>query len=162
MEAQTPAQIKIRRRRGENIAAMRDMLHLFGHVFEDIPTYCAAQPDDAYLRALLASDTFIALAASAGKTTVGGLTAYVWRKYEQARQEIYIYDLAVHEKWRRRGIASQLIENIKSIAQNMGAYSIIVQAHPEDHAAVALYRQSSTPENILTFDIEIAKTAPLK
>ena len=121
-----------------------------------------ALPDDAYLRALLASDTFIALAASAGKTTVGGLTAYVWRKYEQARQEIYIYDLAVHEKWRRRGIASQLIENIKSIAQNMGAYSIIVQAHPEDHAAVALYRQLSPPENILTFDIEIAKTAPLK
>lgn len=157
MEAQTPAQIKIRRLRGEDIAAMRDMLHLFGHVFEDIPTYCAAQPDDAYLRALLASDTFIALAASAGKTTVGGLTAYVWRK-----QEIYIYDLAVHEKWRRRGIASQLIENIKSIVQNMGAYSIIVQAHPEDHAAVALYRQSSTPENILTFDLEIAKTAPLK
>ena len=157
MEAQTPAQIKIRRLRGEDIAAMRDMLHLFGHVFEDIPTYCAAQPDDTYLRALLASDTFIALAASAGKTTVGGLTAYVWRK-----QEIYIYDLAVHEKWRRRGIASQLIENIKSIAQNMGAYSIIVQAHPEDHAAIALYRQLSSPENILTFDIEIAKTAPLK
>ena len=90
------------------------------------------------------------------------LRQIAWRKYEQARQEIYIYDLAVHEKWRRRGIASQLIENIKSIAQNMGAYSIIVQAYPEDHAAIALYRQSSSPENILTFDIEIAKTAPLK
>lgn len=88
--------IHIRHLQSEDIAAMRQMLNLFGQVFEDLPSYCEAQPDDAYLRNLLTSDTFIALTATVGDTTVGSLVTYVLPKFEQVRKEIYIYDLVVH------------------------------------------------------------------
>jgi aminoglycoside 3-N-acetyltransferase I len=40
---------------------------------------------------------------------VGGLTAYVFFKFEQERKEVYIYDLAVIQAHRRRHNATNLI-----------------------------------------------------
>lgn len=68
----------------------RDLLAMFGEVFEDRETYCGAQPDTAYLKDLLGSETFIALAALQEGRVIGGLAAYALRKFEQARSEIYI------------------------------------------------------------------------
>src|SRR5690606_39663495 len=64
----------------------------------------------------LGSDSFIALAAIEGDQVVGGVTAYELKKFEQERSEIYIYDLAVAAAYRRRGIATALIEKLKDIA----------------------------------------------
>ena len=36
---------------------------------------------------------------------IGGLVAYVLPKFEQARSEIYLYDLAVDAAHRQRGVA---------------------------------------------------------
>jgi hypothetical protein len=52
---------------------MRRMLSMFGQAFGDERTYAGAQPPDAYLARLLASDTFIALAAVVADDVVGGL-----------------------------------------------------------------------------------------
>src|SRR3546814_5952138 len=67
--------------------------------------YTTAQPATTYLRKLLGSDQFIALAAIEDAAVIGGLTAYVLPKFEQARSEIYIYDLAVAAPHRRKGVA---------------------------------------------------------
>src|SRR5678816_2647236 len=80
-----------------DIVELRSMLALFGSAFDEAETYLSAQPDNDYLRRLLASDTFIAVASFDGSTLIGGIAAYVLPKFEQARSEIYIYDLAVHE-----------------------------------------------------------------
>src|ERR1700759_4187923 len=94
----------------DGVGTMRMMLTMFGRAFEDAPTYCDRQPSDAYLKALLGRDGFIALAALADDgRVVGGLVAYVLDKFEQERSEIYIYDLAVAEAYWRRGIATALI-----------------------------------------------------
>jgi aminoglycoside 3-N-acetyltransferase I len=58
----------------------------------------------------------IALAALKHSMVVGGLVAYQFQKFEQERSEIYIYDLAVAEAPRRRGIATALIEELKKLA----------------------------------------------
>src|SRR5690242_19590195 len=76
-------------------ASMAGMLTVFGEAFGDVATYSGARPRAAYLKRLLGSDTFIALAAVKGGAVVGGLAAYELRKFEQERSEIYIYDLAV-------------------------------------------------------------------
>lgn len=49
-------------------------------------------------------------------------------KFEQARTEIYIYDLAVEAASRRRGVATALIGELQKIAAARGAYVIYVQA----------------------------------
>ena len=89
-----------------DLAAMRALNALFADVFEDESSYRGAPPDDAWLARLLGGDRFVALVALDGARVVGGLAAYVLDKFEQARREIYIYDLAVAPTHRRRGLAA--------------------------------------------------------
>jgi aminoglycoside 3-N-acetyltransferase I len=136
-----------------DLPAMRRMLAMFGEAFDEVTTYSAAQPGAEYLESLLASDTFIALAAQRGDAVVGGLAAYVLRKFERERSEIYIYDLAVADAHRRQGIATALIAALQAEAARRGAYVIFVQADLGDDAAVALYSKLGVREDVLHFDI---------
>ena len=138
-----------------DLAAMRGLLRMFGRAFDDMATYTQAQPDDAYLAGLLVRDTFIAVAAFDGDTVVGGLAAYVLPKFEQARSEVYLYDLAVAETHRRRGIATALIAELRRVAATRGAWVVFVQADYGDDPAVALYTRLGTREDVMHFDIAV-------
>ena len=144
-----------RRLGADHELAMRAMLDLFGREFGEIPTYSQNQPDSDYLRNLLSSENFIALAAFDGETVLGGLAAYVLPKFEQARSEIYIYDLAVSSTHRRQGIATTLIEHLKREANQLGVYVIYVQADYGDDPAVALYTKLGIREDVMHFDIDL-------
>jgi aminoglycoside 3-N-acetyltransferase I len=131
----------------------RAMLALFGEAFEDRATYTSQQPDDAYIEALLVDRNFIALVACSGAEVIGGLAGYVLPKFEQARSEFYIYDLAVAEAHRRSGVATALIEALKALCVQRGVYVIFVQADHGDDPAVALYTKLGTREDVMHFDI---------
>ena len=134
-------------------ASLRAMLSMFGRAFGDVTTYTARQPDDAYLDGLLASNTFIAIAAIAASQIIGGIAAYILPKFEQERAELYIYDLAVDEAHRRHGVATAMIEELKKLAAARGIYIIFVQADRGDDAAIALYTKLGVREDVLHFDI---------
>lgn len=142
-------------RRAVGIAELKGMNLLYAEVFGDAFSYRAQPPGDDYLGRLLADPGFIALAAWEGETMVGALSAYALRKYEQERSEVYIYDLAVAEDFRRRGVATALIEALKPIARSLGAWVIFVQADHVDRPAVALYEKLGTREEVLHFDISV-------
>ncbi len=152
--------ICIRRLTSTDIPQMRAMVAVLGDAFNEMETYTAKAPKPAYLAKLLDSETFIALAAFDGAQVVGGLAAYVLQKFEQERSEIYIYDLAVSEKYRRLGIATGLIEALKGIASQLGAYVVYVQADYGDDPAIALYTKLGTREDVMHFDIEVPAPAP--
>src|SRR4051812_47447538 len=97
-----------------DVDTLKDLMRVFGEAFNETATYQGALPSDAYLRRLLSRPHFIALAALEADLVVGGLAAYELEKFEQDRREIYIYDLAVSEAHRRRGIASRLIKELQS------------------------------------------------
>ena len=137
-----------------DVDTMRGMLAMFGEAF-DPAAYRHAQPDDAYLARLLGSETFIALAAVIDGAVVGGIAAYVLDKFEQARREVYLYDLAVAEAHRRRGIATALIAELRRVAADLGAYVIFVQADYGDDPAIALYEGLGTREDVMHFDIAV-------
>jgi aminoglycoside 3-N-acetyltransferase I len=132
---------------------MEGMLTAFGEAFAEVETYSGSRPSQAYLKRLLASDYFIAIAALKGDTVVGGVAAYELRKFERERSEIYIYDLAVAEAHRRQGIATALIRQLRNIAALRGAYVVFVQADLGDEAAIAFYTKLGTREDVLHFDI---------
>ena len=131
----------------------RAMLTLFGEAFEDQETYTAKQPDDDYIDGLLSDNNFLALVARSGDDVIGGIAGYVLPKFEQARSEFYIYDLAVDEHHRRRGVATALIEELKAVCARRGVYVIFVQADHGDDPAVALYTMLGTREDVMHFDI---------
>ena len=140
-----------------DISLMKALLTTFGEAFDDMETYTTKRPSEEYLRRLLDGDTFIALAAVKSGEVVGGIAAYELRKFEQERSEIYIYDLAVASEHRREGIATALIEKLKEIATERGAYGIFVQANTsiEDEPAIALYSKLGEREDVLHFDIAL-------
>jgi aminoglycoside 3-N-acetyltransferase I len=137
----------------DDVVLMESLLTVFGEAFADAETYGAKRPSANYLARLLGSDTFIALAALVGGKVVGGLAAYELRKFEQQRTEIYIYDLAVAEPHRRKGIATTLIRELQRIGARRGAYVIFVQADHGDDPAIELYSKLGTREDVLHFDI---------
>lgn len=144
----------------DDLASMRHLNALFGEAFDDRETYGAAPPDDAYLSSLLAKEHVIALAATGEGRVLGGLVAYELEKFERARREIYIYDLAVAEDQRRRGIATALIEHLRALAPGRGAWAIYVQADYGDDPAVALYTKLGVREDVMHFDIAPALPGP--
>ena len=136
-----------------DVSTLRSMLAMFGHAFDDVATYTAEQPDDEYLQGLLESQTFVAIVALAGTEVIGGLAGYVLPKFEQVRSEFYIYDLAVAEAHRRRGLATALIQELRRLVAARGIYVIFVQADHGDDAAISLYTKLGMREEVLHFDI---------
>lgn len=139
-----------------DIPLLKQLLKVFGEAFNEIEAYQNHIPSDQYLANLLSKDTFIALVALDKEKVVGGLCAYVLEKFEQERKEIYIYDLAVSENFRKQGIATGLIEKLKEIARKQGAWVIYVQAdkNPEDEPARKLYEKLGTKEDVFHYDID--------
>jgi len=137
-----------------DLAHFRALNAMFGKVFEDAESYASRPPSDAYAERLLAKENIIALVALSGQRVIGGLVAYELEKLEQERSEIYIYDLAVEEAFRRQGVATGLIRHLGDIASRTGAWVIYVQADYGDAPAIALYTKLGRREDVMHFDIE--------
>jgi aminoglycoside 3-N-acetyltransferase I len=145
----------IRRLAPGDEAGFAAMLDLFADVFEDAGAYASRRPGQAWREGLLANPDFVALLAEQGRTAFGALAAYILRKFEQERSEVYIYDLGVSAAMRRQGIATGLIEALKPIARAAGASVIFVQADLDDDPAIALYARLGQREAVLHFDIPV-------
>ena len=150
----SPVPVETRLLESADAALMEDMLTVFGEAFGETTTYNDARPRRAWLERLLGGDHFIAIAALKGAEVVGGLAAYELVKFEQERSEIYVYDLAVAAPHRRQGIATALLEHLRSLAAARGAWIIFIQADQGDDPAIALYSRFGAPEPVVSFDIK--------
>ena len=139
-----------------DLGLLRQLNALFADAFDDPRSYGEAPPGERYVREVLGRDHVVALIASRDSVVVGGLVAYELPKLEQARSEIYLYDLAVAANCRRAGIATRLIERLLAIARERGAWAVFVQADHGDEAAIALYTKLGRREDVLHFDLRIA------
>ncbi len=144
------------RRLGVHDAARLQRLNaLFADAFGDADTYLAQPPDAAWVQQTLASPQVIALVAERGDDVLGGLVAYELPKLERRRSEVYLYDLAVAQVHRRRGIATRLIDALRAIAREQGAWVVYVQADHGDEPAIALYTRLGAREDVMHFDLSL-------
>lgn len=140
------------------VASLHKLMQVFAVAFEDEETYVSKPPTATYLKKLLQNPTNIVIvAATDNDEIVGGLIAYELQKFEQEWSEVYLYDLAVAENYRRQGIATQLITELKLIAKERGAKVIFVQADNIDTPAIALYTglASGIESEVTHFDITV-------
>ena len=150
----------IRRLTSADVPLLRKLNAVFGQAFAEEATYALDPPTDAYLQGVLAKEHVIAVVAISGEEVLGGLVAYELDKFERARRELYIYDLAVLETYRRQGVATALIEHLREIGASRGAWVIYVQADYGDESAIALYQKLGSREEVLHFDIQLVPLAP--
>lgn len=146
----------ITRLTANNLAQMRQLNELFADVFEDPQSYRSAAPDDAYLANVLSDPNTIVLVAKQDDHVVGGLVAYCLSKLEQHRKEVFLYDLAVTSSMQRQGIGKRLVEQLRAVAKELGAYVVFVQADEGDDA-VEFYQSLKPSEDISTrsFDFTV-------
>jgi aminoglycoside 3-N-acetyltransferase I len=140
-----------------DVDTMKALIRMFADAFDDHDHYQSALPSDGYLLKLLRDPTFFAVIAHQDGAVIGGLAAYELRKFEQERSEVYIYDLAVDEKHRRKGVATALIRTLGAAARECGAYVMFVQADigEEDEPANALYAKLASEMIVAKhYDIE--------
>jgi len=150
-----PANLRIHRLAAGDSALLHRLNAMFAEAFEDRDTYLGAPPGEAYCQAALAHPHLIALVALAEGAVVGGLVAYELPKLERRRSEVYLYDLAVAQTHRRQGIATRLIEQVRAIAHERGAWVVFVQADHGDEPAIALYQKLGVREEVMHFDLPV-------
>jgi len=96
-------------------------------------------PSNAYLQKLLASDTFHVYVAQEDGLVVGGLTAYELHMFPKEGTEMFLYEIGVQEQHRKKGIARQLVEHLKTTCKEKGIKTIFVGTEKDNEPAKKLY-----------------------
>lgn len=147
--------IEYRRLLSDDAALLRQLNLLFSQAYDDPDSYEGRPATDAYLMDLLAKDHISVFVALNEGRVLGGLVAYALDKFEMARREYYIYDLAVDVRHRRKGIATALIQRLCEFATENAGRIVYVQADNTDKPAIALYEKWGVRKDMLHFDIPV-------
>lgn len=69
---------------------------------------------------------------------------------------LFVNELAVHEDWRRRGIARKLMETVVAFGRKNALWPIWLAAEGDDHRAQAFYRSLSdlSERGVIVFEWE--------
>ncbi|MGO3123062.1 MAG: GNAT family N-acetyltransferase [Advenella sp.] len=138
-----------------DVALLRQLNLLFSRAFDDPGSYESRPATDAYLMDFLAKEHVSVFVALDDGRVLGGLVAYALDKFEMARREYYIYDLAVDAGHRRQGIATAIIRHLCEFAADNAGWVVYVQADRNDDPAIALYNKLGVQEHVLHFDIPV-------
>ena len=125
----------------------RRTFQLMVEVFEEE----SASLSDRYLDQLLSGRSFWAFAALLGDDVVGGITAHTLPMTRTEASEVFIYDIAVHLDYQRRGIGRELVSALRAGAAAAGIYDIFVPADNDDTHALDFYRRLGAEPSPVTF-----------
>jgi len=132
-----------------NLEDLVKLIKLYENVFEMNPF---PYPSYDYLKKLLKNDKIIFIVAKFEDEIIGGLTAHELASTYFESNEVYVYDLAVHQDFQRKGIGTKLIEELKKISCNKGDKEIFLQADIDDKYAIEFYNKiGGVPEDVIHF-----------
>jgi len=120
--------------------------HAAGRVVEDLKfrmdEVVGVSVDPAYMRAFLADDRHYFVVAYVGEVPVGYVFGYRLSRFDGKPPMVFVYEVAVVEEHRRRGIGRALIEEVKRLAHEDGCRKMLVPTNTSNGAAMALYRSA--------------------
>lgn len=106
------------------------------------------------------------IVASDGSAPVGFLLAYMLDRIDSGQTMVFLYEIEVVEAYRRQGIATAMIEQLRAICLEQRAVKLWVQTTRSNPAAIALYRAtgarqvSAGEEVVFAYPIKGAAPAP--
>ena len=102
-------------------------------------------PDAVASNRFLAGDGHHLLVAYEGAAAVGFVTG-VEMTHPDKGTEMFLYELAVAEAHRRRGVGVRLVTGLRDLARERGCYGMWVLTNRENRAAMATYVASGATE----------------
>lgn len=87
---------------------------------------------------MLGDPSFVLIVAEAQGDCVGLIHGQLMRRLDGAVMFL-IYELTVAEEWRRRGIATQLVDAAREAAEANGAVDIWLLTEPDNAEAIGFY-----------------------
>ncbi len=104
-------------------------------------------PDDAASRRFLDEDGHHLLIAYV-EDHPAGFVSGVEITHPDKGTEMFLYELGVDERFRRRGIGRALVEQLREVARQSGCYGMWVVTDEQNREALATYgRSGATPES---------------
>ncbi|MGZ7136398.1 MAG: GNAT family N-acetyltransferase [Methanobacterium sp.] len=138
-----------------NLVDLVKLIKLYENVFEMKPFQ---YPSHEYLKKILKNENTIFVVAKYEEEIIAGLTAHQLPSTYFEANEVYVYDLAVHQDFQRKGIGTRLLVELKKISCNKGDKEIFLQADIEDGYAIEFYKEiGGIPENVIHFSFACNK-----
>ncbi len=131
-----------RLREGDEQAAVRVVEDLKFRMDEVV----GIRVDPDYMRAFLADDRHYFVAAYVAEEPAGYIFGYRLSRFDGRPPMVFVYEVAVAEGHRRRGIGRALIEEVKRLAREDGCRTMFVPTNRSNEAAMALYRAAGGEE----------------
>lgn len=144
------SRLSYRRMTANDAGLATALFEMMAAVFEEARSEVAR----GHVEQLLRREDFIAIGAFFDREPVGGLTAFLLPLTRSARNEIFLYDIAVRPSHQRLGIGRHLVRMAREIALASGAQSAWVAADNEDEHALDFYRAiggEGSPATIFAF-----------
>lgn len=115
------------------------LLFLFFQVDDGVEDPTSAS--DEYFKNLLSREDFHVVAAFENENLVGGLAAYELAKYKREDTEMFLYEIGVENKHRRKGIGREIINFLRQICLDKGILEMFVATEMDNDSAKALYEK---------------------
>ncbi len=125
---------EIRKLERNDIELARKLILMFG--FDDETN---SLPSDEYTSQILEKQDFYVIVALENHELIGGLTAYEMKMFKCETTEMFLYEIEVLEKHRRKGIGKTLVEFLKQICVEKGITEIFVGTEKDNFPARKLY-----------------------
>lgn len=114
---------------------------------------------ESELADLLKDEDFPIFAAMEGESMLGYCFCQ-WRVFQNStaltdRKELYIDDLCVDEKFRGRGIASELYEHTCAFARQIGCHFITLNVWSGNDGAMKFYERAGLRPRSVTMDMPL-------
>ena len=112
----------------------------------------AVQPvglDNSQIIQRLSDKNFHVFVASQEGKVLGGLTAYTLPLITRAESKMFLYEIEVQDKFRKKGIASRLIESLKKFCDEVKIKTIFLCTDLENIAAEGLYKKMGGEREIV-------------
>lgn len=132
-----PAELTYR----ELFAEDEDLPRLFADGLEELDTEVETGRKGSVekLREFLQDPNNIYLVAFANGKVAGRIFGYI-HDHPRGNRNIFIDEVDTLKKYRRRGVAKGMLEEMKKISQNLGSEEMWLGTEDDNKAAIALYR----------------------
>lgn len=96
-------------------------------------------PDDAGVRAFLADPEDYLLIGHVDGRPAGMIRAHLLKRLDSPRPQMFLYELGVHEQYRRLGLGTMLVCEIARLARQAGCCEMFVLTSGDNEAAMRTY-----------------------